>query len=265
MEQGFITTDDGCRIAYRLEGAQDRPTLMLSNSLGTTMEMWAPQMSAFAASFRVLRYDSRGHGASGAPVGAYSMDRLGRDAVEVLDALGIDNVHFCGLSMGGMVGQWLGYRATDRVNRLILCNTSASMGPPSGWQSRIGLVLEQGMDAVADAVIDRWFTPSFREREPDTVDAVCEMLRRTDPHGYAGCCAAIRDMDLRPVLPLADRAALVIAGLRDPATPPEHADIIVRLLSDATLVTLDAAHLSNIECATAFTDAVLGFVVKSVD
>ncbi|MBK6411670.1 3-oxoadipate enol-lactonase [Sphingopyxis sp.] len=264
MEQRYITTGDGCRIAYRLDGREGRPILMLSNSLGTTMEMWKPQLPAFAENFRVLRYDSRGHGASDAPAGGYSMDRLGRDVVEILDGLGFDKVHFCGLSMGGMVGQWLGFRAPERIDRLILCNTSASMGPPSGWQSRIELVREQGMTAVAQAVIERWFTPTYRARAPDEIAEVCDMLLRTDPLGYAGCCAAIRDMDMRPVLPLVRKAALVIAGLQDPATPPEHADIMMRLLPDASLVTLDAAHLSNIEQPALFADAVLEFVMKSI-
>jgi 3-oxoadipate enol-lactonase len=189
------------------------------------------------------------------------MDRLGRDVIELLDAVGADRVHFCGLSKGGMVGQWLGVHAPERVERLVLANTAAYMGPPAGWQPRIDTVLRDGMGAVAGMVLDKWFTPEFISGRPTEVATVREMLLSTSPVGYAGCCAAIRDMDLRPTAPLIAPPTLLIAGSRDPSTPPRCADELAAMMRDAPrMVRLDAAHLSNIEQAGAFTRAVLEFL-----
>jgi 3-oxoadipate enol-lactonase len=256
-----VTADDGCRIAYAIEGDPSAPVLMLSNSLGTNMNMWAPQVPAFIdAGFRVLRYDSRGHGASDAPAGAYSMDRLGRDAVGLLDTLGIEKAYFCGLSKGGMVGQWLGYRAPERVHCVVLANTSAYMGPVSAWQSRIETIRSSGMAAIADAVILRWFTPEFIASNPEWANTIRTQLLATDVEGYAGCCAAIRDMDLRPIRPLITVPALVIGGSRDPAAPPEASEALAATIPCNDLLMLETAHLSNIELPPAFTEAVIGFL-----
>lgn len=259
MIEGSIVAGDGCRIAYRLEGRADAPVLMLSNSLGTAMAMWEPQMAAFEARFRVLRYDSRGHGRSDVPAGSYSIDRLGRDAIELLDALQIARVTFCGLSKGGMIGQWIGWRAPERLQRLILANTSGYMGPPEGWDGRIRSVTADGMAAMTEPVLQRWFRPSFLGDAADAVAPVRAMLLATPPAGYAGCCAAIRDMDQRPVLPLITAPTLVIAGTGDSATPMEHAEQLARDIPRARLVALEAAHLSNVEQPVAFTKAVLDF------
>lgn len=260
MAVQFFTTDDGCRIAYRFDGPEGAPVLLLSNSLGTTMEMWAPQMAAFTRRFRVLRYDSRGHGQSDSPAGAYSMDRLGRDAVLLLDAVGVERADFCGLSKGGMVGQWLGFRAPEQIGKLILANTSAYMGPPSGWQTRIEGVLRNGMGPLAEASIARWFTPDFPSRAPDAVAPIREMLLACDPSGYAGCCAAIRDMDLRPTAALIVPPTLVIAGSQDPSTSVADGRWLADRAKDGRLVELDAAHLSNVEQAQAFADIVLDYL-----
>jgi 3-oxoadipate enol-lactonase len=254
----FASTDDGCRIAYRVEGSG--PALILSNSLGTNMDMWKPQVEALAAQFRVIRYDCRGHGGSDVPTGGYAIARLAEDALAVLDACGVARAHFCGLSMGGMVGQWLAARAPERLDRLILANTSAYLGPPSNWQARIEMVRAHGMAAVADAVVERWFTQGFRETSVLEVEAILNMLLATDPQGYASCCAAIRDMDLRPIATLNAVPTLVIAGAHDPATPPVQSEAIVGGAQNAKLLTLPAAHLSNIECAQDFTDAVVAFL-----
>ena len=252
---------DRCRLAYRLDGPVDAPVLVLSNSLGTALEMWAPQLDALAARFRVLRYDGRGHGASDAPPGAYSLDRLGRDVVELLDALGLGRVHFCGLSLGGMLGQWLAVRAPERIERLVLANTAAYMGPPAGWQARIDTVRRDGMGAVAEATMERWFTAAFRAGSPGAVAAVRDRLLATSAEGYAGCCAAIRDMDLRPTAPLVARPTLLVAGAADPSTPPERSEEIARAIGAAArVVTLPAAHLSNVERPDDFTRAVLDFL-----
>jgi 3-oxoadipate enol-lactonase len=261
MERTTVTLGDGCRLAYRFDGPVDAPVLVLSNSLGTTLEMWTPQMAAFAEHFRVLRYDSRGHGGSDVPPGAYSMDRLGRDVVELLDILGLERVHFCGLSKGGMVGQWLGVRAPARIDRLVLANTAAYMGPPSGWQERIDTVLRDGMAAIAGALLMRWFTPEFLRRATDEVAGARTMLLATPPAGYAGCCAAIRDMDLRPTAPLIARPTLIGAGSADPATPPERSDELAGAMRVETrVVRLDAAHLANVEQPDAFSRAVTDFL-----
>lgn len=257
MTAGSITTGDGCSIAYRFDGPETAPVLLLSNSLGTDMTMWNPQIAAFSARFRVLRYDSRGHGQSGAPAGSYSIDRLGRDVIELLDALNIDTVDFCGLSLGGMIGQWLGIRAGDRLRRLVLANTSGQMAPPSAWDARIASVLHDGMAALAAASIERWFTPGFPATAPEAIAPIRETLIATRPQGYAGCCAAIRDMDMRRTATLIATPTLVIGGTLDPATPPPHSEALVAAISGSRLVMLEAAHLSNIEQPAPFSAAVL--------
>jgi len=251
---------EGVRLFHRFDGPANAPVLLLSNSLGTALEMWDPQMPAFAERFRVLRYDMRGHGRSAVPPGPYSIADLGRDVLALLDANGIDRVRFCGLSMGGMTGMWLGCNAPERLEKLVLCNTSAQLGLPEHWNIRISLVQNEGMKGVAEGVIDRWFTPGFRERDPQEVDRVRRMLLETPPAGYAACCAAIRDQDQRQAICAVPVPTLVVAGARDPATPPEHSRLIASKIAVARLVELDAAHLSNIEARDRFTASVLEFL-----
>jgi 3-oxoadipate enol-lactonase len=222
--------------------------------------MWAPQIAAFTERFRVLRYDSRGHGSSDSPPGAYSMDRLGLDVVQLLDAVGVQQVDFCGLSKGGMIGQWLGVRAPERMRKLVLANTSAYMGPPSGWQSRIEGVLAKGMAPLTEASIARWFTPDFPASAPQAIAPIRQMLLACDPQGYAGCCAAIRDMDLRPTAPLITPPVLVIAGAQDPSTSVADGQWLADTVKDGRLAEIDAAHLSNVEQPRVFADAVLAFL-----
>jgi 3-oxoadipate enol-lactonase len=256
----IITTGDGCRIAWRYDGPEHAPVLVLSNSLGTDMGMWEPQIAAFSSHFRVLRYDQRGHGRSGAPLGGYSIDRLGRDLIELLDLLGHERVHFCGLSLGGMIGQWLGIRAPERLNRMILANTSSYMGPPDAWDGRIDLVRNEGMALLAQASVDRWFTAAFAASSPAAIAPVAAMLQATNAAGYVGSCAAIRDMDLRRSASLIVTPTLVIGGAKDPATPPPHSEALADTVPDAKLIMLEAAHLSNVECPELFRDAVLSFL-----
>lgn len=262
-ETRFVTADDGTRIAVECRGPKDAPALLLSNSLGTTMHMWRPQVDAFAADYRLVRYDGRGQGLSQSPAGAYSMDRLGRDALAVLDSLEIDRAHFCGLSMGGMVGQWLAHRAPERLLRLVLANTSACMAPPSAWQQRLEGVLANGMAPLAEASLGRWFTPGFLASRPDEAEWIRQMLLANDPQGYAGCCAAIRDMDQRPTAVLNRVPTLVIAGEADAATTVTDATFLVDAAADARLATLPAAHLSNVECPDLFARAVLTHIAAS--
>lgn len=259
MSARFLT-DDGCAIAYDYRPVAGQPVLILSPSLGTTMDLFEPQVEALGDRFSILRYDPRGHGASDVPAGGYSLDRLGRDVVELLDHLGIERAHFAGVSLGGMVGQWLGYRAPERLDRLVLANTSAYMGPPAGWASRIAAVTAQGMAALTETVIERWFTSDFRNAHPARVDHARAMLLATDPQGYAGCSAAIRDMDLRSTAACIKVPALVVGGLRDPATPPQHARFLAEAIGGARLVELEAAHLANLEQPFAFNAAVADFL-----
>ncbi|MCK9540903.1 MAG: 3-oxoadipate enol-lactonase [Novosphingobium sp.] len=262
MDKLTIITGDGCRIAYRFDGPADAPVLLLSNSLGTDLTMWAQQIEAFSKTYRVLRYDSRGHGDSDAPAGAYSLDRLGRDVIELLGALGIETVDFCGLSLGGMIGQWLGIRAPERVRRLILANTSSYMGPPSGWDARITVVREQGMKPLADASVERWFTATFGETGREAIAPIVSTFLATNPVGYAGACAAIRDMDMRRTASLIERPTLVIGGSLDPSTPPPHSEALADAIGGSRLAMIEAAHLSNVETPEAFTRTVLGFLAN---
>lgn len=262
MSVEYFVTGDGCRIAWRYDGPAGAPVLLLSNSLGTDMGMWEPQMAAWTQTFRVLRYDQRGHGASDAPAGAYSLDRLGRDVVELLDTLNPGPVDFCGLSLGGMTGQWLGIREPQHLRRLVLANTSSFMGPPANWDARIALVRSEGIAPLAQASLDRWFTPDFLAEGSAAIDGIARMLQAGNPQGYAGCCAAIRDMDMRRTVSLIDRPTLVIGGTRDPATPPPHSEALAGAIAASQLVMLEAAHLSNVERPDTFARAVLDFLTS---
>ena len=255
-----IVNADGCAIYVEVEGPERAPALMLSNSLGTTLNMWDPQVALFTQHFRLVRYDRRGHGRSGVPNGPYTMERLGRDVLAVLDALGLRKVNWCGLSMGGMVGQWLGANAPDRVERLVLTNTSSYFADKNAWNERLKLVAEKGIAAFAGPNMERWFTKGFRERAPQTVGRVREMFAATPLEGYLACGAAVRDMDHRDLLPKIKAPTLVIAGKHDPATPPEANEYIKSRIPGARYAVLDAAHISNVEQADAYTNAVLEFL-----
>lgn len=255
-----IETIAGDPFNIRFDGPTDAPVLMLSNSLGTNLSMWDPQISEWSKHFRILRYDSRGHGLSVATDLGFGIDQLGRDALAILDHLGIAKAHWCGLSKGGMVGQWLATHARDRMGRVVLANTAAQMGPPSLWDDRIATARGQGMDALVGGVLERWFSARFREAEPATVARVGTMLTTTPAIGYATCCAAIRDMDQREAIRSVTNPVLVIIGTVDPATPPAAGHLIAEAIPGARTVELDAAHLSNLEQPEAFTKAVLDFL-----
>jgi len=245
---------------HYLEGPDAAPVLMFSNSLGTNYRMWDPQVPVLSGRYRVLRYDTRGHGASEVAPGPYDIALLGRDVLALLDQLGLARVTFCGLSIGGMIGTWLGAHAPERVERLVLCNTSALMGGSDAWNTRIDTVRRDGMGAIADTVIERWFTSRFRAAEPEAVERIRQMLLATPASGYVACCAAVRDMDHRTLLSRITTPTLVIAGTHDPATPVSHARVLAERIAGARLVELDAAHLSNIEATATFNAAVLDFL-----
>jgi 3-oxoadipate enol-lactonase len=245
---------------YTIDGAPDAPVLVLSNSLGTDLSMWVPQMAALASQFRVLRYDTRGHGQSGVTPGPYSVAQLGQDVIALLDHLGIASAHFCGLSMGGMTGMWLAIHHPQRIKRLVLANTAALIGTAEAWNSRIATVNANGMAAIIPGVLERWFTAGFRERDPDAVAAIVAGLLRTSPEGYGANCGAVRDMDQRVEVAAIRAPTLVIAGTHDLATPPASGKLVADHIAGAAYLELNAAHLSNIEQPAAFTDAVLTFL-----
>ena len=249
------------RLHYELQGDPNLPVLMLCNSLGTTLDMWAPQMPAFLACFRVLRYDTRGHGQSEVTPGEYSIPQLGADAVALLDRLGIHRVSFCGLSMGGMTGMWLAANRPERIDRLVLANTGAKVGDPSIWAARFEAVRAGGMAAITPGVLDRWFTARYQQLSPTEVHKVRAMLLGTSPDGYIANGAAVRDMDQRASLAKIAVPTLVIAGAHDGSTPPELGRALAQAIDGARYVELDAAHLSNWEQAGAFTAAVLSFLL----
>ena len=253
---------NGCPIHVEIEGPENKPVLMLSNSLGTTLHMWDPQVAALTRHFRLVRYDRRGHGKSGVPAGPYNMEMLGRDVLAILDALKIDKVNWCGLSMGGMVGMWLGANAPQRVDRLILSNTSAYMAAKDVWNDRIKTVKEKGLGAIVGGTIERWFTKDFRDREPQKVKWISDMFLATRPEGYIACGEAVRDMDHREILKSIKAPTMIIAGKQDAGTTVEMAELIRKCIPGATMTLFDAAHIANVECAPDYTDAVLGFLTR---
>ncbi|HKE45315.1 MAG TPA: 3-oxoadipate enol-lactonase [Steroidobacteraceae bacterium] len=256
-----IAESDGARLRYEVAGSGDAPALLLINSLGCALEMWDPQLTDLSARFRVIRYDARGHGQSS--LGNHTeleIEDLARDAVAVLDAAGVERAHWCGLSLGGMTAMRAAVHHAERVATLVLSNTSAYLPPRENWDARIHTALTSGMGALVDTILGRWFTEEFRDRQPEAIGPIRAMLLATSPAGYAACCTAIRDMDQREALSAIRVPTLVIAGARDPATPPEQAEQIQQRIAGARLTVLDAAHLTNVECAPEFTATVLGFL-----
>jgi 3-oxoadipate enol-lactonase len=253
---------DGCPINVQIDGPESAPVLMLSNSLGTNLHMWDLQAKPFTQHFRLVRYDRRGHGKSGVPKGPYTMERLGRDVLAILDGLAIRKVHWCGLSMGGMVGMWLGANAPERIDKLILSNTSAYFADKQMWNDRLKFAREKGLDALVGPNMERWFTKDFRERAPAAVAPIAQMFVATQLEGYVACGEAVRDMDHRDLLAKITRPTLVIAGRHDPATNVEAAEFIRSRIPGAALTILDAAHISNVEQPHEYADAVLGFLLQ---
>ncbi len=253
---------DGCPIHVELDGPEGAPPLMLSNSLGTTLHMWDGQVAPFTRHFRLIRFDRRGHGKSGVPKGPYTMERLGRDVLAILDGLGIKKTNWCGLSMGGMDGVWLAANAPERVEKLVVTNTSTYFPDKVAWNDRLKHVGDIGVAAFAATNMERWFTKGFREREPQAVARIHDMFAATPLEGYLACGAAVRDMDHRGLLARITAPTLVIAGQHDMATPVAANEFIKNGIRGAQMKVLDAAHLSNVEQAQAYTNAVLEFLTR---
>ena len=247
------------RLHHRLDGPEGAPVLVLASSLGTTHAMWDPQMPALGERFRVLRFDTRGHGDSPAPPGPYSIAELGSDALELLADLGLERVSWCGLSLGGMLGMWVASEQPARLERLVLACTSAHFPPPEMWDERAQDAREKGMAALAEASLDRWLTPEFRDERPHVADWLRAMVAATPGEGYASCCEAIRDMDQFERLPRIAAPTLVIAADDDPSTPPAvHVQPIADAIPGARMTVLEGArHLANVEQPDAFTRAML--------
>lgn len=257
-----MPTEPTRNLHYVLEGASDKPVLVMSNSLGTTLEMWDPQMAALTAQYRVLRYDTRGHGRSALPAASFGMHELAEDVIAIMDHAGIERAHFCGLSMGGMTGMVLARHHAARFHRFVLANTAALIGPASVWDTRIETVRRDGMGAIVDGVLARWFTEDYLLTRRDEMAPVRRMLETTSADGYTANCAAVRDADLRALLPEIDAPVLVIAGEHDLATTAAQGGLVAGAIDGAYYLSLSAAHLSNWELPEAFGDAVLGFLAQ---
>jgi 3-oxoadipate enol-lactonase/4-carboxymuconolactone decarboxylase len=261
----FVTVDN-IRLFYRLEGKADAPVLVLAHSIGTDHGMWGPQMEGLMPYFQVLRYDTRGHGASDAPKGDYSIERLGRDVVGLADALNVYKFAFCGLSLGGAIGQWLALNAPDRMSSLVLANTSPQFGPRTNWETRMQTVSEKGMAGIADMAMQRFFSAENLARSAVYVNAVRSVLLGTDPVGYSSCCAALRDFDSTQWVGKIRIPTLVIAGDRDASTPWEgHGQTLAHNIPGARALHLVAAHLSNLERPRSFTVALLDFLLPKAE
>lgn len=259
-EGGYVSVE-GARLHYRIDGSQDVPPLVFLNALGTDLQMWEPQLPPVTDRFRVVRYDSRGHGRSDALTGPYTLDLLGRDLLALLDAHGIERAHLCGLSLGGMVAQWVAIYHPERVQRIVLANTAARIGGEASWTERIQAVSAGGMGAVSDVVVDRFLSASFRDSHPEVTRWIVSMVEATPAQGYVAACAALRDADLRPLVGQIRAPTLIISGALDQSTPPEQSRELQAALIDSRLLILDqAAHLSNLERAEAFNAALVAFL-----
>jgi 3-oxoadipate enol-lactonase len=262
-------TANGISMNYTLDGPADAPAdapvVTLSHSLATDLSMWDPQMKALSARWRVLRYDTRGHGGTDAPATAYSLTQLADDARALLAALNVTRTHWVGLSMGGMIGQALALATPGLFRSLVLCDTSSRIPAEAGplWQERIKTAQTQGMEPLVEATLGRWLTPAFRESRKDVVDVVRAMIRRTPPAGYAGCCHAISALDLTDRLPAITLPTLIVVGEEDQGTPVAASQAIQSRIAGSQLEILkSASHLSNMEQPEAFTRAVTAFLAR---
>jgi 3-oxoadipate enol-lactonase len=248
-------------LRHEFRGKRGSPALVFTGSLGTDLTMWQPQADRLKPRFCTLRYDIRGHGASEVPPGPYSMADLGSDLVALLDRLGIERASLCGLSIGGMISMWVAAHAPERVERLVLCCTSAKLEPREAWLERAAIVRADGVQAIADMVLGRWFTPGFAAAHPEVISRMRAILVATPPEGYAGCCEAIADMDLTPDLPSIVAPTLVVSAEQDPSIPPEHGRLIASLIPGARFeIVSPAAHIATIERPDLTTMMILRFL-----
>lgn len=260
MTVRYVRTSDDALIAYRLDGSADRPALVLSNSIATTLQMWDNVVDELSRDYLVVRYDHRGHGASSVPPGDYSLARLGQDVVELMDELGIERAHVVGLSLGGIVAQWLAIHAHERIDRLVLSNTAPYLGPPEIWREPIGAALAaDDMTETAETFLRNWLPAELLYAGP-VADTFRQMVLATNRHGLAGAWAAVRDADLREEVASIQRPTLVIAGRHDPVTAPEHGELLARTIPGAQLHVMDTVHLSNVQDRDGFLALITPFL-----
>jgi 3-oxoadipate enol-lactonase len=258
-------TVNGISVNYTLEGPASGPVITLSNSLASNLSMWEPQTPALASRYRILRYDTRGHGGTDAPAGPYSLEELTEDVRALLQALGITRTHFIGLSMGGMIGQIMALKYPHMLQSVVLCDTMSRVPTEAKptWEERIHTADTRGMESLVEPTIARWFTAPFREQRPDVIDKVRTMIRTTPPRGYSGCCHAIAALNLTDQLPAITLPTLIIVGEDDPGTPVAASRVIHEQIKGSELVILkSAAHLSNIEQPEAFNQALTAFLQR---
>jgi len=249
----MVRTDDGVRLFCRLDGPEDAPPLLFINSLGTDGRMWEPQVAALAGPFRTIRYDARGHGQSDVPSGPYTLERLGRDALAVLEHAGVSRAHICGLSLGGLTALWLAIHRPGHVDRAVFANTAARVGTVDTWNDRIAALRAGGMASIQDAVLGRFLSAGFRERDPETTARFRSMIGASPLAGYVGCCEALRDADLRHLLSTIETPSLIVGGELDESTPPANAEDLHAGIVPSTLIVIpNVAHLSNVEAPDLF-------------
>jgi 3-oxoadipate enol-lactonase len=255
---------NGAVLHYHLQGPESAPVLMFSNGLGTTTAMWQAQLEPLEHKFRILRSDTRGHGHSSVTHGPYTVELLANDLLALASALRIDKFHFCGISMGGQIGQWIVHNSPARLNSMTVANTALRIGTEDAWNSRIAKVKSEGMISVVAGVTGRWFTPEFAAKSPEIVVKLRTSFLGIDPAGYSACCAAVRDanfLDVKPAPRLPP--VLVISGAHDLATPPADGKRLADSLPGAKYIEVDAAHLSNVEAHSQFTDALLAHMTRA--
>ena len=256
---------NGININYTFDGPEHAPFVTMSNSLASNLSMWDPQIPALTSRYRVLRYDTRGHGQTDAPPGPYSLDELTEDVRALLEVLGMRKTHFVGLSMGGMIGQILALKYPQLLQSLVLCDTMSRVPPDAKpmWEERIHTAETRGMDPTVETTVGRWFTAPFRERRQDVIDNVRTMIRSTPPQGYVGCCHAIAGLNLTDRLQAITVPTLIIVGEDDPGTPVAASQVIHEQIEGSELVILtSAAHLSNMEQPEAFNQALTPFLAQ---
>lgn len=253
-------TSNDAQINYQTFGDASNPAIIFSNSLGTKYTMWQPQIDALQNDFFVICYDTRGHGASSAPQGPYQIEQLGQDVVNLLDHLKVEKANFCGISMGGLTGQWLAIYKPERFNHIIVCNTAAKIGQEQAWNERAALVRQQGLQTIAATAASRWFTESFIQSQAATVQSLSNYLAAGSAEGYASCCEALAKADLREELKNITVPILVIAGQQDPVTTITDGQYMIDRIPNSELFEINASHISNIECPNEFTQAVKNFI-----
>jgi 3-oxoadipate enol-lactonase len=253
---------EGARIWYTVDGRDDAPALLLLHSLGTSHALWDEQLPSLVDRYRLIRYDARGHGKSSAPPGEFTIEQLGRDALAVLDAVGVRTAVICGISIGGLTSIWLGQHGGGRATKLVLANTAARIGTSEGWSERMRVVRAEGMAAAAEQSLPRWFTDDFREKHPGVTARFRQIARTCPLESYIAACAALRDADLRRDLHRITAPTLVIAGSKDPSTTVADGTYLRDNIPEARMEILEAAHLSNVERPAEFTELLTEFLIS---